>query len=264
LASIALELGGKSPVIIDSEYSLLKAAKNLAWGKYVNCGQTCVAPDYILIPKNKTTEFMSAFKNALKTMYSEQFENNPDYCQIITSRHAERLKSHVDEAISKGAQLLYGGELFDNGKMMPTILSNVSLDMKIMQEEIFGPVLPLMEYNSLEEGINFINSFDNALALYMFSNNKHNIEKVRENTSSGGFSVNETLFHVGHAKLPFGGAGKSGIGKYHGHYGFEEMSNMRSVLHRKHASGTEFFYPPYTDFKQTVVNRILKFFNLFL
>lgn len=264
LASVALELGGKSPVIIDSRYSIESAAKNLAWGKYVNGGQTCVAPDYVLVPKGKTTEFLSAFKSGIENMYQGAIDQNPDYCRIITPRHGQRLKKLIDDAVASGAELLYGGELLENGKLMPTVLAKVTHDMQVMQEEIFGPVLPLVEYESLEKAVDMINSFDNALALYMFSDVHENIEYVRSHTSSGGLSVNETLFHVGHSELPFGGAGKSGLGKYHGHYGFEEMSNMRSVLHRKMKSGTDYFYPPYDSRKKSLIDKILNWFNSFL
>ena len=264
LASVALELGGKSPVIIDSRFSIEAAAKNIAWGKFVNSGQTCVAPDYILLPKGETQEFVKEFTDALTNMYPAGFENNSDFCQIITPKHAKRLKEMIDTAISEGASLQYGGELFANNKLMPTILSGVNLDMKIMQEEIFGPILPIIEYDSLESAVSYINDFDNSLALYVFSNVANNIEYVRENTNSGGLSINETLLHVGQGYLPFGGAGKSGLGKYHGKYGFEEMSNLRSVLHRKFKAGTEYFYPPYTEGKLSLIQKILRYFNIFL
>lgn len=264
LASVALELGGKSPVIIDSQFPIAKAAKNIAWGKYVNCGQTCVAPDYILLPKGSINNFVTEFSNNLKTMYAHQYEKNDDYCRIITPRHGQRLKSLVDQAISQGATLLYGGELFSNGKMMPTVLSGVNKDMEIMKEEIFGPLLPVVEYENLDEAISFVNSYDNSLALYLFSFDQKNINKVRQNTNSGGYSINETLLHVAQSYLPFGGAGKSGIGKYHGVYGFEEMSNARSVLHRKFSAGTEYFYPPYTPTKQALMDKVIQYFNRFL
>lgn len=264
LASVSLELGGKSPVFIDNRFPIDEAAKNIAWGKFVNSGQTCVAPDYILLPKGKVSEFVKHFKESLTAMYGEDIGNNDDFCRIITERHGKRQKSLVDDAVSKGAKVELGGEYLENGKMLPTVLSNVTLDMEVMKDEIFGSVLPVVEYDSLEGAVDFINDFDNSLALYVFSYTKDVTEYVRKNTNSGGYSINETLLHVGHSNLPFGGAGKSGLGKYHGHYGFEELSNMRSVLHRKFKSGTEYFYPPYDSTKKSLTDKILKFFNRFL
>lgn len=264
LASVALELGGKSPVIIDSRFPMEQAAKNIAWGKLVNAGQTCVAPDYILLPKGKTQEFVKEFKSAVDNMYPSGIEHNGDYCRIITPRHANRLKSLIDSALANGAKLEMGGELFENNKIPPTLISGISLSMDIMQEEIFGPILPIIEYSSVEEAVQLINKYDNSLALYVFSFSNEVVKYVRAHTNSGGYSVNETLLHVGHSNLPFGGAGKSGLGKYHGHFGFEEMSNMRSVLHRKFKWITEFFYPPYSPLKQNLTQKLLNFFNRLL
>lgn len=259
LSSVALELGGKSPVIIDTDYSIEAAAKNLVWGKYVNAGQTCVAPDYVLLPKGSRDGFLLAFKKALETSYANEFKDNPDYCRMISSRHAKRLRELVDDALCSGAEILYGGELLDNGKLMPTVLGAVTEEMQVMQEEIFGPILPVIEYESLEQAVEFINRYEHALALYVFSDKKKNIEFIRERTSSGAYSINETLMHVGHPSLPFGGVGQSGIGKYHGKSGFEEMSHPRAVLHRKFKAGAELFYPPYTERKKRWIDKVLRF-----
>jgi aldehyde dehydrogenase (NAD+) len=264
LASVALELGGKSPVILDDEYSIEKAAMNIAWGKHVNSGQTCVAPDYVFVPANNRVEFVERYIESIEQMYGQNFETNPDYCKIISSKHAERLKKMINEAIEKGATLEYGGELYPNGKLQPTLLTSVTDDMSIMKEEIFGPVLPIFDYNNLDDVISYINRNDNPLALYVYSNSKDTQNKFLEQTNSGGINFNESLLHVGNPKLPFGGAGKSGIGRYHDHYGFEEMSNIRSVMHRKFNSGLSFFYPPYTSLKKRVVDQVLKRFSFFL
>jgi aldehyde dehydrogenase (NAD+) len=264
LASVALELGGKSPVFIDKDFEVSEAARNIAWGKLVNGGQTCVAPDYLFIHKNKKNEFVKTYIESLKDMYGDKYEGNHDFCRVITKKHADRLKSMIDEAVSMGAKLEYGGELYENGKIQPTLLSSVTKDMKIMQEEIFGPVLPLIEYEEDDEALNYINENDNPLALYVYSKSKRVQEKFRSRTNSGGIIFNESLLHVGNPKLPFGGAGKSGIGRYHGHYGFEEMSNIRSVMHRKFDTGLSFFYPPYNGLKKNMIDKILKYFRFLL
>lgn len=261
LASVALELGGKSPVIIDKEFPLDKAVNNIVWGKHVNGGQTCVAPDYVFVHKTKLAQFIKLYKESITLLYNDSFEENSDYCRIITPRHGRRLEQMVEDSIKEGAKLEYGGKLYSNGKFQPTLLTGVNGKMKIMSEEIFGPILPIIEYDDLEEVINFINSNDNPLALYVYSYIRGFQEKIRSVTNSGGINFNESLLHVANPKLPFGGAGKSGIGKYHGHYGFEEMSNMRSVLNRKHESGLTYFNPPYLDFKQNIITRTLKWFK---
>lgn len=261
LASVSLELGGKSPLILDPEYNLDDFAAKTIWGKFVNSGQTCVAPDYLLIKSGELEIVVQKLISALEKSYPSF--RQVDYCQIITSGHARRLKTLVTEALDLGATIEYG-QLEVDDIVTPIILSGVNRDMKIMSEEIFGPILPIVEKESIDEMIDYVNEDLFPLALYLFSKNKNVVEKVELNTNSGALSINETLLHVGHAKLPFGGTGASGIGKYHGKYGFEEFSNMRSVLHRKFNSGLSFFYPPYSEVKYKIVNIILRKFNRFL
>lgn len=263
LASVALELGGKSPAVIDPQADIDEAAHKILWGKMVNGGQTCVAPDYVLLHEEQKNSFVSALKKHLQEFYQGQaYDKNKDYNHIITERHAERLKHLISEAVEKGAKIEVGGNQYENSRVVPpTVLSGVTKDMEVMQDEIFGPVLPIVTYKNEEEAIDFINSYDNALAMYIFSKRKDFYQKLVDNTTNGGVTINDTLVAVGHPTLPFGGAGKSGIGKYHGHFGFEEFSNMRPILHRKRNLGLSYFYPPYNEQKTKVVKALMKKFN---
>jgi aldehyde dehydrogenase (NAD+) len=265
LSSVALELGGKSPVFIDRNINLDKAAKKIMWGKFVNGGQTCVAPDYILIHKNDEAQFVESCKKYIKEFYGDKIESNDDYNYIITDRHGERLKKLVDQAVETGAKIECGGEYFTDKRLLtPTILTKIDRNMDVMQDEIFGPVLPIINYASQDEAIEFINEYDNALAMYIFSDSKSTMNTLMERTSNGGVTINDVLLAVGHPTLPFGGAGKSGLGRYHGEYGFEDFSHLRSVMRRDIDLGTSYFYPPYTDKKAGIVNSLLeKFSSLF-
>lgn len=264
LASVTLELGGKSPVIIADDIDLKAAAKNIIWGKFVNGGQTCVAPDYIFVPKSKTNELIKLLIKEIENRYGQDIGTNEDFCQSITPRHASRLLRLVKEAREGGAKIHTGGEALVANKVAPTILSDVTDDMEIMKEEIFGPLLPIKEYDHLDEVLKYISQHDNPLALYLFTNSEEVMNKVREYTSSGSIGVNETLLHVGNMNFAFGGAGKSGIGRYHGKFGFEEFSNIRSVAHRKFHLGLDYFFPPYTTKKYNLLRTLVSKFNRFL
>ncbi len=264
LASVTLELGGKSPVLIAPDYDLSTAAKNIIWGKLVNGGQTCVAPDYVLIHKNQYKELIPLLVQEIKNRYGDDISSNEDYCQIITPRHAARLKAMVDDSRDAGATINCGGEVLVGNKIAPTIIGNASNDMKVMSEEIFGPLLPVMTYKDMDHAVSLINEHDNALALYLFTNSQGSIDKILAETNSGSVGINETLLHVGNANLAFGGAGKSGLGRYHGRLGFVEFSNLRAVAHRKLAMGLDYFYPPYTDQKYRLLKKLITSFNRFL
>lgn len=262
LASVALELGGKSPVIIDKNIDLDKASKKIIWGKFVNSGQTCVAPDYVLIHRDDQDKFINLSLSHIDAFYGDKWREQKDYNHIITKRHAERLNLLIQDAVEKGAEIKCGGEYFEDMNIItPTILINVNKEMKIMQEEIFGPVLPIISMDSTMDMINYINDYDNALAMYIFSDNQSNIKLFMEQTANGGVTINDTLISVGHPILPFGGAGKSGIGQYHGKYGFDEFSNHRSVMRRDFDLGTSYFYPPYTSKKESIVSNLLRKFS---
>ena len=259
LASISLELGGKSPCVIDRVNDLEEMCEKIAWGKLVNGGQTCVAPDYLVVYKDQLDSVVSCLKKNIKSFYNESYEVSNDYCRIITPRHGERLARLVEDAHKKGAELALGGKYHHKKRVMePTVLINVTKDMEVMQEEIFGPILPIFAAESKEEMLQFVNSFDNPLAFYVFTEDKSFENYFLENTYSGGATINDTLIGVGHPYLPFGGAGKSGIGKYHGKYGFDEFSNLRSVTKRKSDLGTTYFYPPYSEKKEGIVDSLLR------
>ncbi len=262
LASVVLELGGKSPVIVDKGCDIEKAAKKIMWGKILNAGQTCVAPDYVLVHSDDKEKFINASKKFVEEVYQNELESSDDYSHIITQRHADRLKDLIEDAKKLGAKVEFGDADFENQRVVaPTILSEINSDMKIMQDEIFGPVLPLITYDSIDSAIEYVNQYDNALAMYIFSNSKPVMNKIMDNTFNGGVTVNDVLIGVSHPTLPFGGAGKSGIGKYHGKHGFDSFSNLRSVTRRDMDLGTSYFYPPYTQTKYKIVNSLLKKFS---
>ncbi|MCT4642013.1 MAG: aldehyde dehydrogenase family protein [Bacteriovoracaceae bacterium] len=264
LASVGLELGGKSPVFIDENVNLKEVMKKISWGKLVNAGQTCVAPDYVITTSKNIAGVVSGFKEYVQNAYGKNPVQSEDYCHIITNRHALRLKELVDDAVSKGAKVECGGQIVGERVFEPTVLTGVTKEMKVMQEEIFGPILPLVEKESIEEAISFINSYDNALCSYVFTKNELVEKKFMNETISGGVTINDVLTNVANAKLPFGGAGKSGIGRYHGHEGFLEFSNMRSVMNKKMDLGTSYFYPPYTLKKSQHIVSLLQKLRSFL
>lgn len=257
LASVGLELGGKSPCVIDQNTNLEETSRKIMWGKFVNSGQTCVAPDYILMYKHQEEEFIDECKKRIKEFFpNEDFETSKDFNHIITQRHADRLFNLVEDAKAKGAKVHYGGKL-EGRVMYPTIISDVNRDMSLMQDEIFGPLLPIKSFETQDEMLSFINEYDNALATYVFTDNENFAQDFIANTSSGGVTVNDVLVAVGHPHLPFGGAGKSGIGRYHGEYGFEEFSNLKSVMKRNMDLGATYFYPPYDEKKSNLVKTLL-------
>lgn len=259
LASVTLELGGKSPVLIDQNVNLNSAAQKIVWGKFLNGGQTCVAPDYVLVTPDKREELVDQLKHYIGEHYpNNNWKENKDYACIITDRHAKRLDSLIQDAVAKGAIIEIGGEYLPDERIItPTIMSNVPIDCALMKEEIFGPILPIVECGSTEEMIEFVNERENPLALYVFSEDKLSVNKILNNTCSGSVAINDVVVQLGNPNLPFGGAGASGIGKYHGRYGFEEYSNKRSVLQRDMDLGVAYFYPPYGKRKESIVEGLL-------
>ncbi|MBT2574957.1 aldehyde dehydrogenase family protein [Bacillus sp. ISL-51] len=233
LSSVTLELGGKSPTIIDSEYDLMDAAKKIAVGKFVNAGQTCIAPDYVFIKE----DVQDAFTNMLQTIVNAGFMEDDHtidrekFTQIVNDRNFNRVKALFDDAIDKGAEVAFGG-VFDahDRTISPTVLKNVTPDMKIMQEEIFAPILPLMNYEDIDEAVEYITDRDKPLALYVFSHNQKLIDYVLQHTTSGNAAVNDVVVHFTDVNLPFGGVNTSGIGSYHGVYGFKEFSHEKGVF----------------------------------
>lgn len=259
LSSVSLELGGKSPCIVDESADVKKLVPKLSWGKFVNGGQTCIAPDYVLVHESKEKELVSQLKQHIKSVYGESFEKSNDIASIVNKDNAERLSQMIEDAIQKGGKIEIGGvSKLDSQYISPTIVSQVNSDMEIMQEEIFGPILPIMVYNSNEEVINQINSLEKPLSMYICSNNSKNTDYFINHSSAGGTLVNEFLLGAAIPSVPFGGVNNSGIGKAFGIHGFKEFSNERPVIKRKFLK-LNFIYPPYTDKVMKILKWLKKF-----
>lgn len=234
LTPVTLELGGKSPTIIGPSADVAKATSRITMGKMMNAGQICLAPDYLLVPQDKEDAVVSGMVAAVSEQYPTLIEND-DYTSVINARHRERLQGLVDDAVSKGAKLTEvnpGNEDFKNtnsNKMPLNILQNVTDDMRVMQEEIFGPVLPVKTYRALDEAVEYVNDHDRPLGLYFFSDNEAEQRKILDRTISGGVTVNDVIFHIAQHDLPFGGVGPSGMGNYQGHDGFKTFSHAKAV-----------------------------------
>ncbi|MDN3586579.1 aldehyde dehydrogenase family protein [Pedobacter aquatilis] len=249
LTSVTLELGGKSPAIIDSSADLKKAAEKIAWGKLVNAGQTCIAPDYALIDEKLEAEFVNHFKTAVQKMFFNNGKINEQvFGKIINKKQFDRLSNLIKSAVNDGAKLEFGGETnAKNLTIHPTLLTSVNGENSIMQEEIFGPILPIVKYKNLQKAIDFVNSKDKPLALYIFSENSANKEKIINETSSGGTCVNDVLVHISNPNLPFGGVNSSGMGSSHGIFGFKNFSHERAVVFQSKLGVTKMVYPPYDE-----------------
>lgn len=245
LASVTLELGGKSPVIVDETADLTKAASSIAWGKFTNCGQTCIAPDYAYVHERVMPQFAEATKVAIKRQYGDPAES-PDYCRIISERHFDRICGLIDDAVAGGATLLLGGDRDRSQKFIaPALIAGMGSNSRIMQEEIFGPVLPVLSYRELDEPIAAINARPKPLALYVFAKDEVRVRRGLKETSAGGSCVNAAIMQFVHENLPFGGIGTSGLGNAHGFYGFRAFSHERAVLEDKF-SVIPLLFPPYT------------------
>ncbi|QMW05112.1 aldehyde dehydrogenase family protein [Spirosoma foliorum] len=262
LASVTLELGGKSPAIVDESANIQQAAAQLAWAKCINCGQTCIAPDYILIHQSVKQSFMDALRERLKAMYSpdgQPVETSDSYARIINNRHFGRLRDLVDDAVTKGAKVVLGGKMNpDQNFIEPTVLENVTDAMQVMQDEIFGPILPVLTYSTLDEALRIVNQREKPLALYIHSHNRQHTNYILDHTSAGDTVVNETMLQFINAELPFGGINNSGVGKSNGFFSFQEFSNQRGVMKRDFGT-MKFIYPPYTDTVKKLIQYILKF-----
>ena len=252
LTPVTLELGGKSPCIVDETAKIPLAAKRIVWGKYLNCGQTCVAPDYILCKKEIKDELISEIKKQVACQFGEKPLENPHYGKIINKKHFERICGLIDkEKLAFG-----GGSDFEKLKIEPTVLDNAAWDDAVMKEEIFGPVLPVMIYKDIKELPEIINSRPKPLALYIYSENKENIKFITQRCSFGGGCVNDCVIHLATSAMPFGGVGESGMGCYHGKEGFETFSHTKSIVDKK----TWFDMPMrYQPFKSGNIKLIKKF-----
>lgn len=248
LVPVILELGGKSPVIVHPSIDLKDVAERVAFGKLWNAGQTCVAPDYIFLPRGKTSEFIHQFETVAKTMYPT-LRDNQDYTSIVSDKQNKRLQGYLEDAIQNGAQVTeinpLKEELASVRKIAPTLLTNITPDMEIMKNEIFGPILPILEYDQIDEVIEFINDRPRPLALYYFDFNDARAEYVSQRTHSGHFGQNAVVTHVAQDDLPFGGVGASGMGRYHGPEGFFSLSNERSVMSIPKLFSLKYVLPPF-------------------
>jgi aldehyde dehydrogenase (NAD+) len=243
LTPVTLELGGKSPCIVDRDIQLEYAAKRIIWGKFINAGQTCIAPDYLLVDRTIAAAFIPLLKQKITQFFGEDPATSPDLGRMIHQRHFDRLVKFLDDG-----QAIAGGNHDAATKYIaPTLLQNVSWEAPIMQEEIFGPILPIFEYDDLEEAIAIVNARPKPLALYFFSNDKQKQNRILTATSSGGVCLNETVMQVGVGGLPFGGVGESGMGRYHGKYSFDTFSHYKSVLKKSFLVDLAWRYAPYTE-----------------
>ena len=261
LASVTLELGGKSPTIVDKTAHINKAAKKIMWAKFLNCGQICVSPDYVLIDESIKVEFIESCKKWLQTFYNDNPKASDSYGRIVTDKHFERLNSYLENAKTLKAKFEVGGQTDGSSKYIePTIISDLKPEAKLLEEEIFGPILPIVTYESLDKAIDYVNSKPRPLALYIYSKSKVNTNKILNNTRAGGSCINNSVLHYANHNLPFGGTNNSGIGKSHGFFGFKAFSNERSVL-KQHTFGvTELLFPPYTNFKEKLARLTIRWF----
>ncbi|QYJ81769.1 coniferyl aldehyde dehydrogenase [Shewanella aegiceratis] len=258
LTPVTLELGGKSPVIIAPDMPLDTAVERMIYGKCLNAGQICVAPDYVLLPKGQSQAFVQAFINRFKQMYGE-IGQNPDYGAIINQRQFDRLQAVLQDAIDLGAQVTpTSNETMapDSRKLPVQLITGVNEQMKVMQEEIFGPLLPIVEYDSLEQAIDYVNDRPRPLALYIMSFDAGTQQRLLEQTHSGGVCINETVFHVAADDAPFGGIGPSGMGHYHGKEGFLTMSHAKTILSRGKLNTGKLVHPPYGNGIQQLLMKL--------
>ncbi|KCZ47605.1 MULTISPECIES: coniferyl aldehyde dehydrogenase [unclassified Hyphomonas] len=263
LVPLTLELGGKSPVVLGRSADLQKAATRIMAGKTLNAGQICLAPDYAFVPKEKTSDFVAAATKAIETMYPSGLKDNDDYTSIVNQRHFDRIMGYIDEAKSKGAEVIEinpTGENFSqqpHHKIPPHIIVDPSDDLKVMQDEIFGPILPIKSYSDTKDTIAYINTHDRPLGLYYFGEDAAEKDMVLNNTTSGGVTVNDVIMHVGQEDLPFGGVGPSGMGSYHGREGFLEFSHKKSVFTQTGSEMISMIRPPYGEkFRKQIQGRL--------
>lgn len=261
LSSITLELGGKSPTIIDDSANLEKAVEKIIFGKFTNAGQTCIAPDYVLLQSNLKAKFTEIFKTKIAAFYSENVKHSDSYSRIVNPKHFKRLTDYIEEAKSNASTIASGGNYNANDNFIePTLVFDVPEDAKLLKDEIFGPILPVKTFETLQESVDYINSKEKPLALYIYSKSKKNIDFIMSNTRAGSGCINHNLLQFLNHNLPFGGSNNSGIGKSHGFFGFEAFSNKRSMMKQHTMGATDLLRPPYTGFKQKLIDLTLKWF----
>ena len=254
LTPVTLELGGKSPCIVDSTAKIRLAAKRIVFGKYLNCGQTCVAPDYILCDKRIRDELITAILAEIEKQFGKEPLKNPNYGKIINEKHFERILGLIN-----GEKLVYGGQSEPESlRIAPTILNNITWDDAVMGEEIFGPLLPILTFDTLDEALDTVESHPHPLALYFFSEDKAAQKKVLDTCRFGGGCINDTIIHLATSDMPFGGVGESGMGSYHGRVGFETFSHYRSIVDKKTWMDLPIRYQKYTGLKEKMMRMFLK------
>ncbi|MEL0028406.1 MAG: aldehyde dehydrogenase family protein, partial [Perlucidibaca sp.] len=258
LTSVTLELGGKSPTIVDESADVKLAAQNILWAKFTNNGQTCIAPDHIFVHDRVKDAFVQACRDVLKGVYGEHPQGSDCLARVVNERHTSRVRALLDDAVARGATVLVGGEVDAADRFIaPTLLEGIPDDAKIMSEEIFGPLLPVIGYSDLGQVVERINAEPKPLALYIWSRNEDNIRRVMQQTSSGGACINHCVVQFLHGNLPFGGVNNSGIGSAHGHHGFKAFSHERAVV-RTRIMLAKMFFPPYTAFTRKLIGIFLK------
>ena len=251
LTPVTLELGGKSPAFVTEKADLQIAAKRIVWGKFINAGQTCVAPDYLYVAENIKAKFLKVLIEEIK---KRNYTDNVDhYCKIINERNFDRLEKMIDHK-----KVVFGGETNREKRYIsPTVLDNVTWEDAVMQEEIFGPILPILTYKNLETAMQTVVEGEKPLSAYLFSNDAKEQELFTEKLSFGGGCINDTLMHLSNDRLPFGGVGNSGIGHYHGKFGFEAFSHQKAILKKSNYLEPELKYPPYSDAKLNILKKLL-------
>jgi aldehyde dehydrogenase (NAD+) len=256
LTPVTLELGGKSPAIVAADANIAVAAKRIAWAKFLNAGQTCVAPDYVLVDERVEDALVTALAEAVTTFYGADPRQSNDYARIVNERHHDRLMKLLE---SGGYDATVVGGTGDRGSryIAPTVLAGVKPDAAVMDDEIFGPILPILTVTDIDEAIRFVNDREKPLALYVFSSDDDTLEHVVANTSAGGVTLNHAVLHLAVPDLPFGGVGESGMGSYHGKAGFDTFSHAKAVLDKPTRPDPALMYPPYSTMKQKILRKFL-------
>jgi aldehyde dehydrogenase (NAD+) len=265
LAGVTLELGGKSPAVVDDTADLDAAAERIVFGKFINGGQTCVAPDYVYVPASKEEAFVAKVRERLESFYGnteEARKATPDFCRMVDDGQFRRVNGLLERSVASGVRVAVGGTVDAASRYIaPTVLTDVKPETPIMEEEIFGPVLPVLRYERLDDVVRHIQAGTKPLAMYIFSRDTKNVERLLSETSAGGTCVNTTVVHLGNADLPFGGIGESGMGNYHGEFGFRTFSHERAVLRQGPLSFLSTMFPPYTEKKKKMQRMATRLFE---
>jgi aldehyde dehydrogenase (NAD+) len=259
LSSVTLELGGQSPLIIDQTADVADCAQKLAWSKWINAGQTCIAPNHVWVHRSKYTELIDALKGQINAHYQNTTQRGDSYCQIVNQKHFDRLSQALNETVSGGGEIVLGGTtIAEDRYIAPTVVVDSPQDSRLMNEEIFGPILPVLLFDDVQEVIEDLKTKEKPLALYFFSKNKNNIDQVLKYTRAGSTCINHAVVQYANGHLPFGGSNNSGLGKSHGVFGFQEFSNQRSVVKTWNNGLLRLVFPPYTPLKQKLAQWSIK------